>query len=91
MIKREDIIEAYLFLRENNQTIPDETLDFIKESSISALENDELMTIFRQYKDVELELQNKINSETKYFNEDLINLLNTVKLINKKLNKILFK
>jgi len=36
-IKRE-IIEAYLFLRENNHTIPSETLEFIKVAAINAVE-----------------------------------------------------
>jgi protein-arginine kinase activator protein McsA len=39
MITRELIIEAYLFLRKNNQSIPDETLDFIKHSALEALAN----------------------------------------------------
>lgn len=30
MVTKETILEAYIFLRENNNTIPDETLDFIK-------------------------------------------------------------
>ena len=34
-----EIIDAYLFLREHNHTIPSETLDFMKRSSIEALKN----------------------------------------------------
>jgi len=38
MITRGWIIKAYLFLRENNHTIPDEVLDFILNSSLDKLE-----------------------------------------------------
>jgi len=34
----EEIIEAYIFLREKNQRIPSETLDFIKDAAIEKLE-----------------------------------------------------
>ena len=34
MITEKAIIEAYVFLREHNNTISDEVLDFIKNSSI---------------------------------------------------------
>ena len=37
MITEKTIIEAYVFLRENNQTIPDETLDFMKGASLEKL------------------------------------------------------
>lgn len=36
MISRELIIEAYIFLRESNHAVPSETLDFIKDASLSA-------------------------------------------------------
>ena len=39
MIKRSNILDAYVFLRKKNQDIPDEVLDFIKESSLNALDN----------------------------------------------------
>ena len=32
------IIDAYIFLRKNNHSIPDDVLDFMKASSIAALE-----------------------------------------------------
>jgi hypothetical protein len=35
---KSEIIEAYLFLRKNNQTIPSETLEFMKDSSLKALD-----------------------------------------------------
>tara|TARA_R110000772_G_scaffold37589_4_gene89222 strand:- start:1379 stop:1681 length:303 start_codon:yes stop_codon:yes gene_type:complete len=34
---RKEIIEAYVFLRKNNMTIPSETLEFMKDSSLKAL------------------------------------------------------
>lgn len=38
MVTPETIIEAYLFLRKHNHSIPDETLDFMKHASIEKLE-----------------------------------------------------
>lgn len=38
MVSKEKIIEAYSFLRQHNQSIPDETLDFMKEESLKALD-----------------------------------------------------
>ena len=35
---RKEIIEAYLFLRTNNSTVPSETLSFMKDSSLKALD-----------------------------------------------------
>jgi hypothetical protein len=40
---RKEIIEAYVFLRTNNMTIPSETLEFMKNSSLNAL--DQALTI----------------------------------------------
>ena len=37
MIKEKDIIDAYLFLRKENQSIPSETLEFMKEVSLREL------------------------------------------------------
>ena len=37
MITEKLIIDAYVFLRRTNNSIPDEVLDFIKDSSIAAL------------------------------------------------------
>ena len=37
IITQNDIIDAYLFLRKNNQTIPSETLEFMKNASIEKL------------------------------------------------------
>jgi len=39
IIDRKDIIEAWKFLRRNDTTIPNETLDFIKEQSLKAFDN----------------------------------------------------
>lgn len=35
---KKEIIEAYVFLRTNNITIPSETLEFMKDSSLKALD-----------------------------------------------------
>ena len=40
---KKEIIEAYVFLRTNNMTIPSETLEFMKDSSLKAL--DQALTI----------------------------------------------
>ena len=37
MITKDAIIEAYLFLRKSNHSIPDEVLDFIKDTSLYKL------------------------------------------------------
>ncbi len=37
MIKQSDILNAYLFLRENNHSIPSETLTFMKDVSMREL------------------------------------------------------
>jgi hypothetical protein len=37
MIKQSDILEAYLFLRKNNHSIPDETLEFIKNAAMDKI------------------------------------------------------
>jgi len=39
MITRQTIIDAYVFLREKNNSIPDATLDFIKDASLSAYDS----------------------------------------------------
>lgn len=38
MINKNDIIGAYLFLSENNNSIPSETLEFMKDVSVRELE-----------------------------------------------------
>lgn len=38
MITAKLITEAYVFLRTNNHSIPDEVLDFMKDASLTALE-----------------------------------------------------
>jgi hypothetical protein len=38
MITKETIIEAYLFLRKNNMSVPDETLDFMKHAALEKLQ-----------------------------------------------------
>jgi hypothetical protein len=38
-MKRNEIIDAYLFLRRHNHDIPDETLDFMKDSALKAFDS----------------------------------------------------
>ena len=38
MITKETIIEAYVFLRKNNTSVPDETLDFMKDTALEKLQ-----------------------------------------------------
>jgi len=38
-MNRNEIIEAWTFLRENNHSIPDNTLDFIKDAALSAYDS----------------------------------------------------
>ena len=38
IINKELIIEAYIFLRKNNQSIPSETLEFMKDAAIEKFE-----------------------------------------------------
>ena len=37
-MNKQEIIDAYLFLRENNHDIPDDTLDFMKNVALRELE-----------------------------------------------------
>ena len=37
-MNKDEIIDAYLFLRENNHSIPSETLEFMKDVSLRELE-----------------------------------------------------
>jgi len=41
---KKEIIEAYIFLRTNNMTIPSETLEFMKDASLKALEKQFVIT-----------------------------------------------
>lgn len=38
-MKRNDIIDAYVFLRKNNQSIPDKSLEFMKDAALSAYDS----------------------------------------------------
>ena len=38
MITKKDIMDAYVFLRTKNNTIPDEVLNFIKDAALEKLE-----------------------------------------------------
>ena len=54
MITEKTIREAYLFLRKNNNTIPDETLNFIKYASLRQLTAIEIDTHIGYSKTIEL-------------------------------------
>ena len=45
MITKKSIMEAWTFLREKNYTIPDETLDFMRDVSLKALEQERLSNV----------------------------------------------
>ena len=38
MITKETIMEAYLFLRKENQSVPSETLEFMKDTALAELQ-----------------------------------------------------
>lgn len=40
MVTRKDILNAYVFLRIRNHSIPDEVLDFIKDAALEKLKTD---------------------------------------------------
>lgn len=39
MITKKEIMDAYVFLRTKNNSIPDEVLDFIKDTALEKLKN----------------------------------------------------
>lgn len=39
MITKETIMEAYLFMREKNMSVPSETLEFMKDVALAELED----------------------------------------------------
>lgn len=41
MVTKAEILEAWVFLRKHNNSVPDETLDFIKDSAYEKLEKQE--------------------------------------------------
>ena len=51
MIEKSDIIKAWKILREKDNTIPDETLDFMKDVSLRVLEN--IKRLYNELKDLE--------------------------------------
>jgi len=38
MITKETIMEAYLFMRKENQSVPSETLEFMKDTALAELQ-----------------------------------------------------
>jgi hypothetical protein len=62
-MQREDIIEAYLFLRKNDHSIPDEVLDFMKGASLAAFDSKK-SNVVMEWISVEDRLPRKSNHET---------------------------
>ena len=57
MTTKKDIMDAYLHLRKTNSSIPSETLEFIRDASLSKLErieNQELSNIVKEQKKLSL-------------------------------------
>jgi len=61
MITKQTIMDAYLFLRKNNNTIPDETLDFIRDVSLTAYEKMKVGQIEPQVIKTEADTVNTVN------------------------------
>jgi len=61
MPTKESIMDAYLFLRENNNTIPDETLEFMKINSLKALK---ALAMEQNYNAERKEIINYLNEKT---------------------------
>lgn len=55
MITKKDLIDAWVFLRKYNQSIPDDVLDFILDSSTMVLENEVLL---KQLNEIRLKRKN---------------------------------
>lgn len=45
MITKETIMEAYLFLRKENQSVPSETLEFMKDTALAELQKSEVKNL----------------------------------------------
>lgn len=57
MITKQDIMDAYLHLRKTNSSIPSETLEFIRDGSLSKwerIENQDLSNIVKEQKKLSL-------------------------------------
>lgn len=65
MIKN-DIIDAYVFLRENNHTISDQTLDFMKNAALKAFDETEEP----DYKEIVNQLGWKLHNTGKITSQD---------------------
>lgn len=60
LINKELIMEAWVFLRKHNMSIPNETLDFMREASLEKLQNKSSNS---EYKQCEPELYNMFSSD----------------------------
>jgi hypothetical protein len=82
-MNRDNIIDAYLFLRENNHSIPSEVLDFMKEASLSEFDGktasmqeeiDRLRVESKEYLDSYLEVARNLKILSDSNTSDLLKL-----------------
>ena len=50
MITIHEILNAWVFLRKHNSSIPDDVLDFIKDSAIMVLKDEELLKQLEKFR-----------------------------------------
>jgi hypothetical protein len=65
--KRQEIMEAYLFLREKNQSIPSDTLELMKDAALESLvsKNESIgLVIGRVYRVFDESVKHRLKSET---------------------------
>lgn len=77
LINKKLILEAYKFLREKNFSIPNETLDFMKDAAIEKLERLENINSKESY----------IDQQTKWIKENNVKIGSIVKVLRKTINE----
>lgn len=87
-MKRSDIVHAWAKIREIDNTIPDEVLDFMKDSAISALEKEELYTEEQVYRAMIVIVQEKV---TEISIKDVSRLLHYIKGLVNLTNNLMFQ
>lgn len=60
---KKEIMDAYLFLRENNHSISDEVLDFIKDTVFNKLESQSFVGVAENFKNSDGELLTGISDD----------------------------
>lgn len=76
-MNKEEIVNAWATIRRENNTIPDDVLNFMKDSSIKVIESGSLIQKAKQF---ELEQQYKM-SDTEYFTDHEVGVLRGIKRI----------